>query len=172
VNINFQSIKNEIHLWRIPLDQPEKIVHSLDNILSDDEIARAARFRFEHHQRRFRVSHAALRFIFVHYLGFPPRAIQFKIGRHGKPYLTGKYSESGLQFNLAHSHEIAVVGVTRDHEIGVDIEHLRPNPNIDQIAQRFFSKDEQLAFDKLPEDQQIAGFYNCLCITEIGEVFC
>lgn len=152
--------EDEIHLWHAWLDQPVERVEQLAQTLSADEAARAARFHFERDRRRFIVARGWLRTILGQYLNTAPTDIQFCYGPHGKPCLAGQSLSNHLQFNLAHSDEIVLYALAQNHAIGVDIEHIRPVPDLDQIATRYFSTRERAALRMLPPEQQQEGFFN------------
>ncbi len=61
-----EDLGDGIHLWTIPLDGPA--AHRAHNapLLSTDEAARAARFRFARDRRRFIAGRGALRRILPH----------------------------------------------------------------------------------------------------------
>jgi len=118
------------HVWRVPLDQVP------DTAPTPGEAARAARFRFPQHRRRYLRSHAALRAILRRYTD---ARLDFAVAEAGKPYLP---QAPHLRFNLAHSHEMALVGVALDLEIGVDIERIRHLSDYAAIAERFFPASE------------------------------
>ena len=67
-------------------------------------------------------SRAILREILATYLQGEPI---ISIGDQGKPYL----QNSTLQFNLSHSNEWVLIGVSDTHPIGVDIEEIKPIPD-------------------------------------------
>src|SRR5204862_5234725 len=100
------------------------------------EAARAARFRFEQHRRRYLRSHAALRAILRRYTD---ARLDFAVAEAGKPYLP---AAPHLRFNLAHAQDLALVGVALDLEIGVDVERIRPLSDYAAIAERFFPPSE------------------------------
>ena len=94
-------------------------------------------------------SHAALRAILGQYTGAP---LDFATGEYGKPYLP---ADPHLHFNLSHSHQLALVAVSRDVEVGVDVEWFRPLPACLAIAERFFPPAELAALmDALPADRE------------------
>jgi 4'-phosphopantetheinyl transferase len=150
-----------IHVWCVALDVTFLNDGSVEQALSPSERARADRFRFEQHRRRFILSHVALREILARYLQADPAKIEFNSNLYGKPYLAGTHADSEIRFNLAHSHELALVALTRGCEIGVDVEHIRPIPDLAQIARRFFSLADQTEFSTLPPFQQSNAFYAC-----------
>jgi 4'-phosphopantetheinyl transferase len=153
--------RGEIHVWSIALDPEPAVVEQLARSLAADEWQRAQRFRFERHRRQYQVGRGALRALLGGYLGLPPAAVQFSYGPRGKPFLAEPAAAGGLFFNLSNSHELALVGFLRDAEIGVDVEHLKPMPDLEQIAERFFSASERAALRQLPDPQKCEGFFNC-----------
>lgn len=150
----------EVHLWRIPLLQPEAGIARCMAILHAEEAARAARFHFERDRKRFVVARAALRSVLGHYLGVTPAQVQFHYGPQGKPELSPS-GQSALRFNLSHSGDYALLGVTAQAEIGVDIELARPDFGTLEIARRFFSAQESSLLGALPAEQRCAAFFDC-----------
>src|SRR5262249_58019127 len=104
---------------------------------------RAARFHFPRDRRRFTVARGVLREILSRYLGVPSAALKFRYSAYGKPALTDVVDNAGLRFNVSHSHEMALVAVTRGRAIGVDIEYLGREIRGEEIAERFFSSRER-----------------------------
>jgi 4'-phosphopantetheinyl transferase len=150
----------EIHVWTVPLDPAPAIVERLAGSLAADEWERARRFRFDRHRRRYQVGRGVLRELLGAYLGMPAREVVFSYGPRGKPFLGGPAAGS-LSFNLSNSHELALVGLLRGPEIGVDVEFLKPMPDLEQIAERFFSASERTALRGLPAERKREGFFNC-----------
>lgn len=148
----------EVHVWAVKLTQPAPFADKLAALLEPEEQERAARFQFEHLRQSFRVSHGALRLILSRYVNLAPAQLRFKHGPFGKPELEPK---STLRFNLSHSGELALLGVTLEHEIGVDVEALRPIPEADSIARINFSAKEFAAFCRLEQQQKLFSFFNC-----------
>lgn len=151
----------EVHVWRASLDQPAWRFQKLAQTLSADEHARGERFRFERDRRRFIASHGVLRAILGRYLGVEPAQLQFCHRPYGKPALAETSNRSALRFNMSHSHELALYAITRDREVGVDLEYIRPVPDAEQIAERFFSAWENAAFQAIPADLKREAFFTC-----------
>jgi 4'-phosphopantetheinyl transferase len=147
---------NEIHIWSADLGITTAQEEALLALLSPDEHERAERFKYLQHRMRFIAARGSLRQILSNYLDLPPKEIIFAYGEHHKPYLTA----SPIQFNLAHSGDMAVYAITLNHPIGIDIEKIQNNYNPD-IAKRFFNPQEYAALLALPEHKRILGFY-CL----------
>ncbi len=152
-----------IHLWQGGLDGTDAQVASWVNLLSPDERARMARFRFEIHQRRYAAAHAQLRLILAPYLALAPTVIQFAAAEYGKPYLVFPPSEghgAAIEFNMSHAGDQMLVGVVRGRAIGVDIEQIRPDFATTDIAMHYFSAVEQAAFRAVPDEQKPQAFFN------------
>jgi len=145
----------EVHVWRLALDQPDGVVAEFRATLEADELERAGRFHFEKHRRHFVVGRGGLRYVLARYLDLKPEEFRFSYGEYGKPAL------EEIQFNMSHSHGVALFAVARDRELGVDVEHVRADFASEDIAQRFFSRVEVAAFNALQKEEQVAGFFRC-----------
>ncbi len=154
-----QLSPTDVHVWCIALDQPFTTLSRLAGLLSADEQARAARFYFERDRRAFIVCHGWLRVILGRYLAVDPQYLEFEHTLHGKPTLVVQSGSTCLQFNLSHSHQIALYAITRQREIGMDLEYIRPMPDMEQIVARFFTPSEQAMVQTLPTDQRLTAFF-------------
>ena len=149
----------EVHLWRVRLDDPTLQPKEMAEFLDCAERRRAARFRHSCGHRRFVVAHGALRRLLGAYCGCAPQALRFAENAWGKPSL--RQPETDLRFNLSHSGEMAVCGITMGAPIGVDIEHRRAELAAAAITARFFASEEVAALRAIPEDQRVEAFFRC-----------
>lgn len=143
-------------MWRIPLSPSDP--GRLRATLSEAERLRGARFRFPTHGRRFLVARAGLRSVLGLYLDLDPSAIALTTGPAGKPRLAG---DDGIEFNLAHSGDVALVAVARGRPVGVDVERMRRGVPYERLADRFFAPSEAAALRQLPAAVRSAGFFAC-----------
>jgi Phosphopantetheinyl transferase len=151
---------SDIHVVAVPLNAVSEQVEAARNLLADDERERAARFRFEKHQRRFILARAGLRRLLGDFLGIDSRTLQFNYAAHGKPALQMPALPFPLHFNLSHSGELALVAVSRQGPIGVDVEWIRSVKDADDLVARFFSNRENALFQKLPPVHKPEAFFN------------
>lgn len=147
-----------VHVWRVGLDAMDP--SEAGACLSPDEQARAARFVYPHHRRRFVAARAALRRVLGRYLALPPEALAFTYGPYGKPALAEGLPAADLHFNLSHSEVVALLAVAQGRRVGVDVEQVRPDRALPALARRFFSPREVAAFEALPPAQWVEGFFN------------
>jgi 4'-phosphopantetheinyl transferase len=66
-----------------------------------------------------------------------------------------------LHFNVAHSGELALIGVTAGCEVGIDIERLRPVSHADHIARRYFHPAEMQAILSADASARETMFMRC-----------
>lgn len=157
-----------VMLWRVHLDI-HLAAHDLA-LLSAAERDRATRFRFERDARRHGASHVALRQILAQTLGLAdPARIDYETNAHGKPQLTSH----GLHFNMSHSSDWALIGVSTSHPLGVDLELCKPIPDAPDLARSHFTASEYAAYLASPWDQREATFLRCwtrkeACLKALG----
>lgn len=156
----------QVHIWRARLDAADSEIVRMAQLLAAAERARAERFRFVQDRRRFVAAHGALRAILGRYLGLAPEQVELEQEPSGKPQLTAASNTAGLQFSLAHSDDLALCAVTQGAPVGIDIEMQRPLPELEMIAQRFFTAGEQAALRALGGQAQSDGFYTCWTVKE------
>jgi 4'-phosphopantetheinyl transferase len=142
-------------VWLADLDDAAS-VEGAGEVLSEDERARAQRFVFDVHRRRFIAARAWLRHCLAERLGRQAASLRFEYGPVGKPALAGA---DRLRFNLSHSGRYALLAVTEGAEVGVDIEHVRPLSDMEALAERVFSAAERAALAAVPADRRAEAFF-------------
>src|SRR5688572_33438143 len=116
---------SEVHVWRIELEQPEYVLEDFRSTLESDELQRAGRFHFEKDRRHFVVARGFLRAVLARYLNANAGALKFSYSGYGKPALNGEHKNNPLRFNMSHSLGVALLALTEDKQIGVDVEFMR-----------------------------------------------
>ena len=151
-----------IHLWSWHAGPQERVslLPQLSSLLSEDEVERRERFRFESDRQAFAFARGMLRTVLGAYLKSDPRELRFRYSEHGKPSLDSPVP-ADLQFNLSHTQGAVLLGICRQRAIGVDIERVREDLIPRDIAARFFSLEEQRALMSLPEAEQRQAFFRC-----------
>ena len=150
---------NDVHIWRINLNSDELQLQFFRETLSSDEIARAERFYFPEHRQRFMAGRGTLRTILGQYLDIAPKQVEFEYQPRGKPLLAAKFADQGLLFNLSHSQDLALLGISYQNQIGVDLEYIRTMSDLEGLAKRFFSAREYEYLRLLSPAQQQQIFF-------------
>jgi 4'-phosphopantetheinyl transferase len=153
--------EDEVQLWRVDLDAIRADESRWQKVLSSDESMRASRFHFARDRQRFVASRALLRTILAGYLATDPSGLSFSYSKKEKPSLGPTHAGSDVMFNISHSHGVALFAFTRRREIGVDVEQVRCDFDLEAIARRFFSTHEQNQLAALPEQERVDAFFRC-----------
>ncbi len=158
---------DEVHVW---LTEPEQIseprlLEAYGRVLSAQEREKQRRFHFERHQRQYLVSHALVRLTLSRYAPVAPEAWSFRTNAYGRPEVLGE-TGSRLRFNLSHSDGMAVIAVTLDADVGVDVEDsLRPGEVVG-LADSYFARSEVTALRALPASHQQERFFEYWTLKE------
>jgi 4'-phosphopantetheinyl transferase len=152
---------NEVHVWRAQLELSFSQMQQLSVILTDDELDRANRFSFEIDRQRFIAARGILRSILSRYTTIYPGHLRFSYNQYGKPFLAPEFSSYQLNFNLSHSDNMALYAITRNREIGIDVERVRSDVEYEEIAKQFFSVNERAILCMIPTEKKLEAFYNC-----------
>jgi 4'-phosphopantetheinyl transferase len=138
------------------LDDDRSIVLSdAWTLLSANEVARARRFHFDRDRNRYTRGRGFLRRMLGQVCGEDPADLTFETGAQGKPFLTG----NSLAFNLSHSRDLAVLAVSQDGPLGIDLEFIDRKANIAGLAQTCLTTAEAAILTDLSEPEQAARFF-------------
>lgn len=160
--------KDEIHVWRVHLDDyDDRTLDQLKATLAPDEKARAERLVFPRDRNAFVATRGILRELLGRYLGRLPAQIEFDYGPQGKPRLRPELSKekespkTSVQFNVSHSHGVALLAFAIARQVGVDVELVRPDFAGEGIAERYFSPQEVTELRNLPASLRDESFFLC-----------
>lgn len=123
--------------------------------LSPAEHERAQRFVFERDRRRYLAAHCALRERLARHTGIASASLRLDAAPDGKPFLLDR---PGCRFNLSHSGDWALIGISDGGELGVDVEALRPIDDAFAMAASVFTPREQEALVRAPRLARDATF--------------
>ena len=158
---NLSLAENEAHVWLASLEQPDAVMLQLRQTLSSDELLKAGKFHFDKDRHHFIVARAVLRTLLSRYLQVQPAQLQFAYNANGKPSLDNLLRGKALHFNLSHSHNLALLAFSHVGSVGVDIEYMRPDVAVEQVARVSFSPREQALLLALPLEARQRAFYAC-----------
>ncbi len=149
-----------VDVWIAPVVGSEP-TDAWEEFLTPEERDRARRFRFKEDFRRFVYGRGLLRELLASYLGVRATEVQFVYSEEGKPGLAPDKATLPVSFNVSHSGTYILVGFARNRRIGVDVEQMRRDIEVEQIAKRFFSDAEQQALVSLDQASRIPAFFRC-----------
>lgn len=128
-------------------------------LLTDDERARAARYRRPVDAALSITARALARLTLAHAargrgLRVAPARFAFGLGEHGKPEVSGPPDGLGLLFNVSHTEGLTVCAVAVAGEVeavGVDVERADRRTSHVDLARRFFAPEEAAEVEAAPE---------------------
>lgn len=141
------------------LDLGIEEVSDLTSLLSEDELDRAGCFRFDRHRHRFIVARARLRQLLGQCLGIAPEQVAFTYGPNGKPALVKQSNAERIEFNVAHSEDLALYALTLGSPVGVDVEQVREIQEAEAIAEHYFSAQERARMLELQPKERNLSFF-------------
>ena len=137
-----------------------------DALLSAEERAQQARFRFERDQRRYLVTRALARTVLSRYHAVQPEDWVFSAGPRGRPQISVPRLEPALEFNIAHSGDLVMLGVTSGRTLGVDAESLTVRDHDIEGLDRYFAAEERAALLSLPAAARQRRFFELWTLKE------
>jgi 4'-phosphopantetheinyl transferase len=89
------------------------------------------------------------------YTGIKAEKINFLFNKYNKPFL----NDHVIEFNLSHSKDFVLIGFTKNHALGVDVEYINPTIDFFDLAPRVFTKNEQKQLGSISLNMQRFAFY-------------
>lgn len=146
----------EVNIW-YALESLHQLGLDGSEFLSPDEKERMQWFRFGTDRRNFLFCRSMLRMLLASYLGISPAELRFAYSAHGKPSLS--VPADNLQFNLSRSNGAVVYAFSRGRRVGVDVEFIRHDLNVEEIATWFSSIAEQMDIGQ--SSDKYCSFFHC-----------
>ena len=144
----------DVHVWRADLDaEPRPDV----SLLPADERRRAAGLRVQLGRERWVAARWALRRVLARYLQEDPAGIRLRLGARGKPALASVPPR--LRFNLSHSGGLALIAVSGEVEVGVDVEQIDPGREVLGLAEVGLGPEAAAAVRGAPAQSRSAAFH-------------
>jgi 4'-phosphopantetheinyl transferase len=151
----------EIHLWLTCHDQvTEHGLRSCRELLDAAERSQEPRFHFARDRRRYVVTRALVRTVLSHYVPIVPQEWAFSTNAYGRPQVDNPAArDAALSFNISHTNNLIVLGITRGRALGVDVENIFSREASIDVADRFFAPEESAALAVAPPDEQPYRFF-------------
>lgn len=149
----------ELAVWHLDLDLPAATLGALAGLLSDDERARADRFRTAELRDGYVAAHGQLRLVVGARLDVDPAALSVAADGFGRPFLVDDGRR--VDFNLSHSGPFGLLAIATGGRVGADIEAVRDFDGRAGIAERCFAPSELRGLLGLDESRSLDGFFAC-----------
>ena len=145
----------QLYVWSVNTNPTAELLERCKVALSEHELTRIPFFKFEQVQQNYIISQGVLRLLLGAYLGM--NANKLKIGRQakGKPISS---DDPDIHFNISNSGKMAVYAFSRDSEVGIDLEHIRQIPDLDEMITKNFSTNERKYINASEKDRNSRFF--------------
>ena len=137
------------HVWWCPLRATPAEARAWDAVLSPAEQTRATRFGTRLLRTRYVIGRTALRRVLANVLGLQPEQVPIIRGARGRPGLAG---DPRIDFNVSHTGDVALIGVTDGGRVGVDVERADRTINVDGISRKFLTDNERALLAPMDAD--------------------
>ena len=141
------------HCWRARLGPVSPAALAT---LSAAEQARHGRFLAAEPALAYAGAHVFLRAVLGHYTGQPPAALALGLDARQKPELA---SDQPVWFNLSYRAEWALLAVSNQGEVGVDLEAIQPVGGAAALVDHLFSPAERAVLRAAGRSAWRALFY-------------
>jgi 4'-phosphopantetheinyl transferase len=111
-------------------------------LLSDAERARWQRFVVQDARLQYLASRALVRNTLSRYAEVPEHAWEFSTNGYGRPHISHPPGSRNIRFNLSNTTGLVVCAITKDCEIGIDVENITRSLDVDQLAPAVFAPME------------------------------
>jgi 4'-phosphopantetheinyl transferase len=151
----------EVHLWLAFHEEAGEALHeAYREILEPAEREREPRFHFAADRRRYLVTRALVRTVLARYVAVDPQDWRFADNAYGRPEIANPEGKRArLSFNISHTHDLIVLGVTRGRALGVDVENVGRRGAMTDVADHYFAPAEAAALARVPVAQQQHRFF-------------
>ena len=156
-----------IDLWCVALGDVDAARRWADYqaLLDAGEQARQGRLMRRADRRRNLAARALVRTVLSRYLPVAPEAWVFGADAHGRPRIVAPQGLPPIEFNIAHSGERVVLGITAGRALGVDVEYTRRRADTVSL-ERYFAPAERAALAALPAARRRRRFFELWTLKE------
>lgn len=145
--------KNKHKVWIFNLNEYSIFKEQLYHFLSDDEKKKSHSITKESIRILYIIRKGILRNVLAQELHMQPNTIKILYDEKGKPYL----SEYAIEFNLSHSGDFFMIGISSDRKIGVDIQKIKKLKK--GIPTLLFSEQERKRYQMLDDTKKSSFFW-------------
>ena len=161
-----QVLPHDIHIWFRPTGALDAAaIAAAVSVLSDDERAQYRRYHFARDARDYAAAHALLRHTLSRYADRAPADWRFEKTPAGKP-LVRDADTVRASFSLSHTHGMVACAVTKDADVGVDVECVDRDVHTEDIAARFFAPAEAAHLMQLDAEARRDRFFDLWTLKE------
>jgi 4'-phosphopantetheinyl transferase len=135
-------------------------------LLSEPERAQWHRFVVEDARLQYLVTRALVRTTLSRYAEVPAQTWQFETNTYGRPHISQPQALRDLRFNLSNTTGLVACAVSKDCEIGIDVENFARTVDTDALAPSVFAPHELADFRRSGSQDRRNRFFSYWTLKE------
>ncbi len=150
--------ENDVHVWLLDISAAGYRERDFLITLDANERERAGGYRFPDDRTRFITRRVLQRMILGAYLSVSPQQVKFRHAAGAKPQLYND-NKTALEFNLSFSQNEALLAISKNTVLGVDLEQPQAGRALDLVAKENFTENEHELFHGKVGPEWLQVFY-------------
>lgn len=151
---------NLVKVWVLKLDYFIPFRELLISFLAADEREKYKNFHRELSKNLYLLRKGVTRKVISDYLNLSPNELQIRYDHKNKPYIYGKQ----INYNISHSSNYLMIGISKDNQIGVDIQRIDDRKK--EIPISIFSKQEIEQYNTIQCSEKREFFWKTWALKE------
>ena len=120
-------------MWILLRDRLLSYLQHFEGALDTNLRNRRDFLKFDKDQTSYTISQGGLRLLLAAYLDVDVSEVTLGRRPKGKPFLE---NDTNLYFNITNSGEVCALAFCRKHEVGIDVEEVRPLPDLPEMVEK------------------------------------
>ena len=155
-----------VAVWRFDPRSQQANIGRFEALLSPGERSRLDHFVDQDSRRNFAVCRGVLHFLLARAGNIAGDQVQITNGVQGKPELDHDLHSSSIFFNISHTEGLCVIALSRQFEVGVDVEKIRWMKELKSMARSYLAPEEYTHWADKADGDRNQYFYECWCAKE------
>jgi 4'-phosphopantetheinyl transferase len=135
-------------------------------LLSESERTKWERFLTKDSRLQYLATRALVRTTLSRYAAVSPQAWHFETNDYGRPHIIQPQMHRSLQFNLSNTKGLVACAVSRECEVGIDVENFERTLDVDALAPSVFAPSELADLQKAPPEDRLDLFLSYWTLKE------
>lgn len=152
-------------LWRSTSGVSSEVFSHWTYFLSEDEVSKTHKLQCEEDRNSYIAAHALLRQSLSVIGNTSPHSWRFSTSQNGKPRVVSTPELPEINVNLSHTHGMVVVSLSKNFDVGVDVEKLDRDIEL-EFWDYVLEENESQGLSRLPEHRRVISFIELWTIKE------
>lgn len=164
----YSTLKGEAHIYLAfsYKNNDPKLLSSLKNLLTDEELEKQKSFYRHSDQHLYLLAHGLIRIILSKYCAIDPKIWKFTYNEYGRPEIKYARINHNLRFSLSRTRNLVGFLIVNSIDCGIDVEEVKSFKDLKLISEKILSIHEQMMLKKLNLNDQLRKFFSLWTLKE------